>query len=1094
MKIITARPHRLLGACIDRIGAHAAAGEKSMFLVPSQYTLQAEIEIMTRLNLTGSFLIDVLSPTRLTSRVFERAGQPESVVFDERGKCMVLSAILNEEKENLTTYRAAAQGAGEGLAQKMSAIIADFKRSGMNAQELAEKIEQMGEEHPSKAKLTDVARIFAAYESWMPGQLVDNEDIARIVHEKLARSGVLEGQHVYVYGFDMITPTFAQDLVYMDSQAASLTLAIETDRNGAPDGRLYAPVNASIDRLVQLAKDSGVCVEREVVEADLDAPGPIRALECGLFALGNRKYEGDPRCIEIRAASTLRMEVHSAAATIRQMIADGEDPSEIAIVYPKGTGYAPLLENILPAYDLPVYVARKRAARAHPLCRFLISALAVVSGGWRTADVIECVQSGFLGLTQQEMDALCAYAEGMDLRQDAWKQPLKYIKSGKQEELDALEDTRKRIAKPLLSFGRGLSAAKSADETITAVIALLEDVQAMDTLEQMRAELLEEGLSAQADDCAQVSERLMETLDQLHTLLGGESVGAQVVLNLLTSGLSAMELAALPPADGAVICGEIGNIRTAQVKTIFAIGMNDSAGAEQSGLLTPQETEEAARATGAYLGMSAAERAALAQLDTLKVLSGAKGRLVVSYSIADETGRALREGDAVQAMKRLYPSLQVTGGLAAQELEMMLCAPKPAAQALGVLLSDAVDGKAELSKQAARAYAALIRKEDGADRLFSITRKLGEASREQLAASQARALYGRPVMSVSRLEAFAQCPYRHFVRYGLAPQEELRPGIDRAQLGTLYHEAAERFTREITQLPEFPNIPPEICDRVMEEAAAPLIEEWRASPLGRSARGAAFAGKIARIARRTGRNIVSQFAGSGFAPLTSELVFGQNGIAPIMLELADGTVIYLQGRIDRVDVMDADHHIRVIDYKSGAKKVDPTMVYWGLQLQLLIYLAAALMQIPGSQAAGFFYCRIADPTIKSESRVKVEIEKQIAKKLSLSGISLSDVSVLRAHGESHAAMITKEGKANGRYASSMVDEAGMAQLVGFAKEKAMKLAAGAYAGVIDDSPAERGQYVACAACDYAAVCGFDPSRKKRRRLSEKKLEDILRDD
>ena len=127
------------------------------------------------------------------------------------------------------------------------------------------------------------------------------------------------------------------------------------------------------------------------------------------------------------------MEVHIAAATIRRMLADGEDPSDIAIVYPKGTGYAPLLENILPAYDLPVYVARKRAARAHPLCRFLLAALAVISGGWRTADVIEYIQSGFLGLTQQEMDALCAYAEGVDLRQDAWKQPLTYTKSGKQD-------------------------------------------------------------------------------------------------------------------------------------------------------------------------------------------------------------------------------------------------------------------------------------------------------------------------------------------------------------------------------------------------------------------------------------------------------------------------------------------------------------------------------------------------------------------------------------------------------------------------------------------------------------------------------------
>ena len=81
MRIITARPHRLLDVCIRRIGELAKQGEKCMFIVPSQYTLQAEIEIMTRLELEGSFLIDVLSPSRLKGRVFERAGQPDRVTF-----------------------------------------------------------------------------------------------------------------------------------------------------------------------------------------------------------------------------------------------------------------------------------------------------------------------------------------------------------------------------------------------------------------------------------------------------------------------------------------------------------------------------------------------------------------------------------------------------------------------------------------------------------------------------------------------------------------------------------------------------------------------------------------------------------------------------------------------------------------------------------------------------------------------------------------------------------------------------------------------------------------------------------------------------
>jgi len=1094
MNIITARTHRLLSVCVRRIGEKAAQGERCMFLVPAQYTLQAEIEIMTRLNLDGTFMIDVLSPGRLQGRVFERAGQPDRVIFDERGKCMVLSEIIEQEKDNLTIYRAAAQQASPGLAARFSSLIADFKRSGLAAQEIEDMLAGMDEQQralPSSQKLADAARIYAAYERRMAGHLADAEDISREMLMRMERSGVMKDQHVFVYGFDMITPTFAQQLVHMASLCASLTLAVETDDNGAPDGRLYAPVNFSIERLMQTAAQKGIAVRREKLDAPLDAPEDIQVMERQLFALGAKPREAAPSCIEVRAVSSPRQEAHACGARIRRLLMDGMDASEIAVVYPKESGYAPLMENILALYGVTAYVAGKRPAGAHPLCRFVMAALRVVTQGWRAADLSECMLSGFMPIAREDADALCAYCEGMDIRGEAFKRPLRFIKNGDEAQLERLNASREAVAAPLARLQKALSNAKTADDTIAAVLALLEEVHAFDTLGDMRADLQAAGLHAEAEDCAQVWNLLMETLDQLHTLLEGTGASGKLMLNLLESGISALELAALPPADGAVICGEIGNVRTAEVRVLFALGMNDSGGSSGGGLLTEQEREEAASATGAYLGMSLAERAALEQLDILKALCGAKERLILSYALADETGRALREGSAVQALRRLYPAMPVGGGLVSGELEDMLCAPDAALEAMSVHLGAAADGRETLSSCYAQAYAAMKRSGQGRDKLLAVTQKLGGQAAKRLERTQARSLYGRPVMSVSRLETFAQCPYRHFVRYGLSPQEELRPGVDRAELGTLYHEAAEQFTRALTQLPQFPDVDEATCRRLMDEATAPLIAKWRMSPLGESERGAAIARRITKTAHRAAKNIAGQFAGSRFAPMRFEMVFGRNGAAPIILELADGSHVYLQGRIDRIDVLDGEpKHIRVVDYKSGTKKFDPTMAYYGIQLQLLLYLAAAMENTPDAQAAGFFYCRIADPTVKSESRVKEEIERQIAKKLSLAGVSLCDVEILRAQDERHAGMITRDGKPSALYRASMTDQAGMDAMVTFARGKAAELAGGVYGGVIEDAPAAHGAYLACAHCDYAAVCGFDPTRKKRRRLARKTVDDL----
>lgn len=1097
MKIITARPHRLLGEIVDRIGAMAQEGKRCMLLVPSQYTLQAEIEVMTRLKLEGTFMIDVLSPGRLKSRVFERAGQPERVIFDERGKCMVLSSIIEQEKENLTVYRAAAQQGAIGLAQKMSALIADIKRSGKTAQEIMLSLDVMDEKTrnlPSSRKLADAARIYAAYEQRMAGQLYDSEDVSREMLSRMARSGVLYGQHVFVYGFDMITPVSAMELLEMAALAESLTLAMETDENGAPDGRLFAPVNFSIERLCTMAAERGMAAEIERIDREIEAPEDICALERNLFALGGKAKLGIPEHIGLLAVSSPRQEVHMAAARIRRMLADGEDSAEVAIVYPKESGYGALLSAVLPQYGVPVYIAEKRPAGAHPLCRFVLSALAAATQGWKTADVVECIRSGFLHMSAQEADALCSYLEGMDIRGELVKKPFRYSKDTDEEALEQLNEIRGRAVAPLAALQAKIRSAKDADEAISAVIELLESVHAHDTLADMRAALHEEGLEPEAEDCAQVWNALMETLDQLHTLLTGERVSAKLVLSLLESGLSALELSALPPADGAVICGEIGNVRTARVDTLFALGMNDMGGGGETGLFTQQEKQEAAGATGAYLGMSAAERAALSQLDELKTLTNCRERLLVSYALADETGRALRPGAAVLAMRRIFPDLPVRGGLAKDEREAMLCTPDAALEALSVHLSGAADGQEEVDAAYAQAYAALARSEQGKEKLLEVTRQLGRKPKLSMDGSGARTLYGRPVMSVSRLETFAQCPYRHYIQYGLAPKEEIKPGVDRAELGTLYHEAAERFTREVTQLAQFPDVDAQTCDRIMDEAVQPLIEQWRSSPLGESERGAAIARRVKKTARRAARSIVSQFASSSFRPMHSEMVFGRNGLAPIMLELPDGMFVYLQGRIDRIDVLDAPggevRHIRIVDYKSGAKRFDPTMVYYGIQLQLLLYLAAALAQIPGSQAAGFFYCRIADPTVKSESRVKEEIERQIAKSLALAGVSLSNVEVLRAQDARHAAMITKDGKPGGQYRGSMADAQSMDAMVAFARKKASQMAQDAYAGVIDDAPAAHGQYSACAQCTYGAICGFDPAVKQKRMLSKKRIEDL----
>ena len=1089
MEILTARPRRLEAELIRRVGLHIRENERCMVLVPSQETLRTELLLMEGLSLPGSFLIDVLSPGRLRERIFERAGRPVRTPFDETGKRMVLCAALEAEQAGLRLYGRIGEEGRQAFSAHLSTVIACMKRAGLTPELL---LELAGKKDGLPAvKLADIARIWVRYEALIGGKLADAEDVLQEVEERREASGVLRGCHVFVTGFDIITPSFAAELLGTAASAASLCLMVESDDNGAPDGALFAPVNASLDRLCLLASGRGVPVVRKCLKAPLGAPEDIAAAEAGLFALGEEPYRDAPAHIRLLAASNIRREVHLAAAAIRREMAAGRPAEDFAVAYPAGADYPALLSTVLRQYGITAYTAYKRTASAHPLSRFLLCALGAKEGdAWHMQEVTECIASGFLPLSPREADDLCAYCEQMEIRGSAFGRPFRY-KAGNQmtdEALAALEDCRRKAAEPLSRLAAAMAEAGGADDVIAAVLDLLDGVNAYATLQRMREELAQRGMDSEAQDCAQLWNALMETLDQLHELLGGCTVSGRLVRRLLESGLSALELSALPPAQGAVICGEIGNLRTGSVHTLFVLGQNDREAEPSGGLFTPAE-QAAVESEGVYLGMSERERSALARLDLLKLFAGVREELVVSYALASESGSALREGEAVHALCRLFPTLRPQGGLSAEELPELLCAPQPAALALALHLRDEADS----DEPYAAVGPAIAKTEDGAQALRTLESQLYAPPVRMLDRQLTPGLYGksRSAQSVTRLETFAECPYRYFTAYGLRPAREVTPGSSAADLGTLYHETAHRFVSLAMADPDFPRLPEDKLDSLLHQAQDELLVEWRNTPRGETRRAEAMERRIRRTAASVSRGILNQYAESGFVPFRTELVFGEGGLPPLTIRLSDGSFLYLKGRIDRVDVLKEDGvSLRIVDYKSSARQVDPTRIYYGLQLQLTLYMAAALAACPGMEAAGFFYFHIEDPTVRTGSRVKEEVEKKIAERFALSGVSLSDVRILRAMDAKHARMIKTDGSVR-KDAAGLIDAEGMEKLLTFARTKAAELADAANTGLIDDSPYEmegHPEQNACRYCDYAAICGFDPSRRPRRILQTHTLE------
>ena len=230
-------------------------------------------------------------------------------------------------------------------------------------------------------------------------------------------------------------------------------------------------------------------------------------------------------------------------------------------------------------------------------------------------------------------------------------------------------------------------------------------------------------------------------------------------------------------------------------------------------------------------------------------------------------------------------------------------------------------------------------------------RGIAYENRALLQPEQVAKLYPLPlVSSISRLEAFAACPFKHFAQYGLKLREREVAELSSLDLGNAFHFVLERMVRQIIAQRGTWS---EIADADVEELAETVAKQLRNQLLLTSARNRYLLGHIKSTLRRVLRDQrIAEQAGE-FVPLGAEIVFGDRADAALgALEIItpSGKLLKLQGKIDRVDWVEHELRVAVYDYKMRGKKLKLKEVLNGLTLQLLAYLLVLEQQ--GEHLAG----------------------------------------------------------------------------------------------------------------------------------------------
>lgn len=1100
-----------------------------LIVVPDQFTLQTQKELVTMHERGGIMNIDVLSFGRLSHRVFEEVGGGDTPILDDTGKSLVLQRVAATVKDRLWVLGSHLHK--QGYIHEVKSAVSEFMQYGIRREDMQELIAFSEKRGALCYKLKDLELLYGAFLDYVKGHFITTEERLGALCKVMHKSKIIKDSVIVFDGFTGFTPIqnrLIQELMkYAEEVILSLTLGKGEDPY-RPDGeqKLFHLSKKTVQDLEKLAEAAGVGRGQDVVLVKDSLPRfqkspALQHLEENLFRTGAKKFEGVQEQIHLMDAPSPKEEVHQAGLQILKLIRQqGYQYREIALICGDLEAYASFVEEEFAEMGIPCYIDRTRGIVLNPMIEFIKSGLDLFLKDFSYEAVFHYLRSGLTEFEEEEIDRLENYILETGIRgYKKWQQifTAKTRCMGEEEEpLQEINRFRERFMTQVSTLtGSSKNTAKGFVEQLYEFMLQNNVQQKLKTLEE---KFSHSGDLTRAKEYAQIYRFVMELLDQIYGLLGEEVVSRQEFLEILEAGFGEIKVGTLPQNVDRILVGDMERTRMKQVRGLFFLGVNDGnipKSVSKGGLISDVD-REFLRESSLELAPSPRQQMYIQRFYLYLNLTKPSDQLYLSYAKVSSEGKALRPAYLVDTIRKIFPEIKLEQPWRAPLLEQIMTSKEGMrylAEGLREYVSEGESGFKE--KEFYSLYTA-YQKENTAKSQKTPLNLLTEAAfmryRERgLAKAVARALYGQHLVnSVSRLETYAACAYRHFLQYGLSLKEREGFAFEAVDMGNVFHVVLDAFSRRL-ESSEYTwlDFPEEFGARNIAEALEGFAAEYGGSVLYSSARNEYAITRMNRILLRTVCTLQNHLQKGDFIPEGHEIAFHfTDNMDAVNIALTEEEKMRLQGRIDRIDTAeDADHvYVKVIDYKSGNKQFDLAALYHGLQLQLVVYMNAAL-EIEGKKhpdkevvPAALLYYHVEDPLVETTEELSPEeLNEQLLQKLRMHGVVNGDSNIIdkldHFMGEK-SQVIPVEKKKDGTYSarSSIMSGEEIQRISDYVNLKIRKIGQQILEGNKEINPYEKGTENACTYCAYKKVCSFDPSVPgyKKRVLEELSSEEILK--
>lgn len=1082
-----------------------------LFLVPDQFTMQTQMDLVKESPGGGIMNIDVLSFGRLTHRIFEETGYGRKPVLDDTGKSLVLRKVASSVKEELPVLSGNLNKIG--YIHEIKSAISEFKQYGLSVERVGELAEFSKSRGTLYYKLKDLKTLYQAFDTYVAERFITTEDTLALLSRAVHESKIMKNSVVIFDGFTGFTPIQYRLIAELMELSRMVIVSVTLGEGENPyrimgEQELFYLSKKTVRDLQKWAQKRNVRQAEDVYLGKGGLPRfresrELAHLEKQLFRYPLKPYEDSQKdsipAIQIREAMSPAGEVRGACILIKKLVLEQNySYRDIAVVTGELETYGDFFEREAATYDIPVFIDRTRGILLNPFLEYIRSALRIVLQNFSYESVFHYLRSGLADFTMEETDLLENYilATGIKGRK-------KWGELFTRNATEQINELRERLYGQMTPL---LQKQETASGYVKALYEFIVAGRIQEKLLIFEEQFRADGEEERAKEYAQIYRLVMELLNQIEGLLREEAMTLQEFADILDSGFAEIEVGTIPGGVDRVIVGDMERTRLNQVKVLLFLGVNDGnipRNANKGGIISDID-REFLKDSDIELAPTPRQQMFTQRLYLYMNMTKPSERLYLSYARISSDGKTLRPSYLIDTVKALFPCAYQGNLMEGKEsVTERIMGKKDALPYVAEELRERAQGRAGGMTDEEFFSLCRIYWEDSAFR--GQMEKLLQAAYEHyehkpLGAMIARMVYGTVLEnSVSRLERYAACAYAHFLQYGLNLKEREVFQLENTDLGNIYHEVLEVFSHRLKEHGyTWLDFPKEEGEQLLWEALENCSMQYGETILYSSARYQYMIERMYRILKRTIWALKEQLKSGKFQPEAFEMSFSRvENLDAVNITLSEEEKMKLRGRIDRLDTCEDEDHIyvKVIDYKSGNKKFDLAAVYYGLQLQLIVYMNVAAEMMKKSHPdkevvpAALLYYHVNDPMIKSEEELSPEqVNDQLLKELRMNGLvndSEEVIGLLDGSFATKSSIIPVERKSDGSLSarSSVVNRQDYEVISNYVNQKMHQFGTEILQGNIEVNPCEQGNTESCTYCTFREICAFDgkiPGFEKRK--------------